>query len=430
MSTNTTTRSNADPLISRFDHVRPGIGNDGTPYEYYRTIRDRALESGQMVHWCESNGGFWLVLGHEECVDVARDTDHFSNREPTLPRYATSEPFMIAGQDDPDHRAARALVNRPFNPAGVRQYEEMIRDNINLLVDGFIADGEADLARVIAKPIPAMVTAMIMGLPAEEGPRFSRWVADVAEGHLVEPERAARNIAEMYRYFDETVQHHRASPGSDILSYVVHAEVDGRAFSDDELKGFCTLLMVGGIDNTYRLIASMLCHLGRDRDLLRTLADNPELIPSAVQEFLRYYSPACNSRLVRKDVDIHGVSMQAGDMVLNANPIANRDPRVFPDPDTFVLGRSPNNHLGLGIGIHRCLGAHLIALEARIVLEELLQRIPEYSVDESIGPRWSAGFIAGMASVPVKFTPGVPMSIGDGRDKAAVQAWLNDARRA
>ena len=421
-------RPETTPLIEKFDHVRPRIGADGTPYEYYQAIRDDALGSGQMVHWCESNDGFWLVLGHQECVEIARRSDVFSNREPTLPRYATSEPFMIAGQDDPDHRAARALVNRPFNPAGVRQYEETIRENINLLVDGIIADGQADLARVIAKPIPAMVTALIMGLPAEEGPKFSRWVADVAEGHLVDPVRAARNIADMYAYFDETVTHHRAHPGSDILSYVVHAQVDGRAFSHEELKGFCTLLMVGGIDNTYRLIASMLCHLGRDHDLRRRLVKEPALIPSAVQEFLRFYSPACNSRLVTADIDIHGVSMKAGDMVLNANPIANRDPRVFADPDHFIPDRSPNNHLGLGIGVHRCLGAHLIALEAKIVLEEFLERVPEYEVNEEIGPSWAPGFIAGMAAVPVKFKPDQPRFAGGGRQQAAVDAWLNDAR--
>lgn len=428
MTGNVRARPETSVLISNFDHVHPRIGADGTPYDYYRAVRDDALASGQMVHWCTSHDGFWLVLGHEECVEIARRADVFSNREPTLPRYATSEPFMIAGQDDPEHRAARAVVNRPFNPVGVRQYEETIRENINLLVDGIIADGKADLAKVVAKPIPAMVTALIMGLPAEEGPKFSRWVADVAEGHLVDPEGAARNIADMYAYFDETVTHHRANPGSDILSYVIQSEVDGRAFSHEELKGFCTLLMVGGIDNTYRLIASMLCHLGRHHDLRRKLVAQPELTASAVQEFLRFYSPACNSRLVMSDIDIHGVSMKAGDMVLNANPIANRDPRTFADPDTFIPDRSPNNHLGLGIGVHRCLGAHLITLEAKIVLEEFLSRVPEYQVDEDIGPSWAAGFIAGMSAVPVKFEPGLPKFTGTGRQQAAVDAWLSDAR--
>jgi cytochrome P450 len=416
--------------ISQFDHVRPVIGADGTPYGYYRAIRDLALEQEQMVHWCESNDGFWLVLGHKECVEIARLPEAFSNREPTLPRYATDEPFMIAAQDDPEHRIARALVNRPFNPVGVRQYEDSVRENVNLLVDGIIADGSADLAKVIAKPIPAMVTALIMGLPAEEGPKFSRWVADVAEGHLIDPEAAAKNIAEMYAYFDETVRRHRANPGTDILSYVINAEVDGRTFNEKELKGFCTLLMVGGIDNTYRLIASMLCHLGRDHDLRRKLVNRPDLIPSSVQEFLRYYSPACNSRLVTRDIEIHGVKMKAGDMVLNANPIANRDPREFDRPDKFIVDRLPNNHLGLGIGVHRCLGAHLITLEAKLVLEEFLRRMPEYEVDEDVGPTWAPGFIAGMSSVPVKFTPGKPAKNSEGRQRAAVQAWLDNARSA
>ena len=115
-------------------------------------------------------------------------------------------------------------------------------------------------------------------------------------------------------------------------------------------------------------------------------------------------------------------------MVLNANPIANRDPRVFADPDHFIPDRSANNHLGLGIGVHRCLGAHLIALEAKIVLEEFLERVPEYEVNEEIGPSWAPGFIAGMAAVPVKFKPDQPRFAGGGRQQAAVDAWLNDAR--
>lgn len=421
-------RPQAGPLMRDFDHVEPEIGPDGTPYDYYLRVRDEALANDCMVGWAEKHGGFWVVLGFDEFNELARQPEYFSNREPTFPPYPIKEPFMIVSYDDPEHRLQRGLVNRPFNPVGVKVYEDQIRENVHLLIDGFIADGKADLARIIAKPIPALVTAIIMGLPAEEGPKFARWVAALAETHLMSAEESEASINEMYAYFDETIARYTACPGNDVLSHVVNSEFEGRRFTHDELRGYCTLLMVGGIDNTARLLSAILWRLGWDKPLRERLRAEPELIPAAVKEFLRYYSPACVGRVVAQDVTFHGCEMKAGDLMQCVIPIANRDPRAFPNPDEFRLDRKPNLHLGLGVGTHRCLGAHLITLEAEVLLQEFLARMPDYEIESGADIHWVPGPIAGISSVPVTFEPGKPLHKRGGAQEKAVEAWLADAR--
>ena len=428
MASSATARGpDSGPLMRGFDHCAPEIGPDGTPYDYYLRVRDEALAAGQMVGWAEKHGGFWAVFGYDEFNELARMPEYFSNKEPTFPPYPVKEPFMIVSYDDPDHRLQRGLVNRPFNPVGVKMYEAQIRENVPLLIDGFIADGKADLARIIAKPIPALVTAIIMGLPAEEGPKFARWVAALAEAQTMTPEESEANINEMYGYFDETIARYQKQPGDDVLSAVVNSEFEGRRFTHEELRGYCTLLMVGGIDNTARLLSAILWRLGWDKPLRDRLRAEPALIPAAVKEFLRYYSPACVGRAVVQDIEFHGCQMKAGDLLQSVLPIANRDPRTFADPDTFRLDRKPNLHLGLGVGTHRCLGAALITLEAEVLLEEFLKRMPDYEIVEGADIHWVPGPIAGISSVPVRFAPGRPQNIAGGAQKRAVEAWLASA---
>jgi cytochrome P450 len=412
-------------LLSTFDHVNPPIGRDGTPYEYYDAIRGEAIEKGRYVEWSDRHDGFWAVVGYEESVAVSRNSQAFSNHEATIPRWETNEPMMLAHQDDPEHRFARAMVNAPFGPGRVKHYAQSIRDNTNILIDTFIERGEADVSQLISMPIPAILTALILGLPAQDGPTFSRWARAVTVGFQTDPVQARVEIDEMYRYFEQTIAERRRNPGQDILSHVVHAEMDGRRFTHTEILGFCTAFMVGGIDNTNRLISTVLWRVGWDIALRHRLLRDPQLFGPAVDEFLRFYSPACIGRLVTEPVTIGQAHMEPGQRVLVVEPIANRDPRAFPYPDVFIPERSPNQHVGLGIGIHRCLGAHLITMEARVVLQEFLARLPEYSLNPRKRAQWSPGQVAGMSSVPIVFEPGQP--IGDGKSNLGVDAWVQHA---
>jgi cytochrome P450 len=412
-------------LYTRFNHIDPPIGPDGTPYEFYGALRDEVIEANRPIGWSEMHGGFWMAAGYSEVMEVMRNTEAFSNDAVTFPRYATNEKLMLAGQDDPEHKRARLLVNEPFSPGRVVDFTQMLRESVNALIDGFIQNGRADVARIIGDPIPALLTAIVLGLPVEDGPRFFEWAWAMSHEYMTDPEKAAPKLKEMYAYFENVIEDRRRKPGADVLSRVVHAKIDGDSLNQEELLGFCTVLLLGGIDNTSKLIATSLWRLAWDIELRCRLTRDRKAIPLAVDEFLRYYSPITVGRLVLQDVTVAGVSMKRGQYLMLMLPIANRDPRVFPYPDTFIADRSPNKHLALGTGVHRCLGAHILRVEARIVLEEFLTRIPEFKLDPDRKPTWTSGQAGGMGRVPIVFEPGERLS-ADPPDRG-VHAWLEHA---
>jgi cytochrome P450 len=413
-------------LYSHFDHLHPPIGADGTPNAFYEALRDEVLQENRPAGWSEEHGGFWVVAGYPEVFEAMHNTAAFSNANVTFPRYGTSEALMLAGQDDPEHKRARLLVNEPFSPGRVMNFTRMLRENVNSLIDGFIRDGYADVAKTISAPIPALLAAVIMGLPAENGPRLSAWTWALSHEAISDPKVAAPKIKEMYAYFEGVIEERKRNPAEDILSRVVHSRIDGDYLNHDELLGFCTVLLLGSIDNTTKLIGTALWRLAWDFELRHRLIRNPKIIPAAIDELLRYYAPACIGRLIKQEVSIGGIRMKAGQQVMLMLPVANRDPRAFPYPDTLIADRSPNKHLGFGTGIHRCLGAHILRVEAQIVIEEFLARIPLFELDRSKKAAWVPGQVAGMGSVPIVFEPGEPLSAGS--VNCGIQAWLDHAK--
>lgn len=213
----------------------------------------------------------------------------------------------------------------------------------------------------------------------------------------------------MHQYFTTVLKERKANPGDDVLSLVIRSELDGERLTDEELLGFFIVLLIGRIENTARLVNNTLWRLAWDVELRRRLIAHPELIPSAVDELLRYYTPAPVGRLVLTDVTVGGVDMQEGQIALTHLPVANRDPRQFPYPDVLIPERTPNRHIALGTGIHRCLGIHLLRVEAAGVITEFLARIPDFELDPARPAVWSAGQVAGMAEVPVVFPAGGPI---------------------
>ena len=424
-STAAASSPNGQSLFTHFDHINPLIGRDGTPNEFYEAVRDEVVQANRPIGWSEAHGGFWMVAGYPEMMEVLLNTAAFSNDAVTIPRYATTERFMLAGQDDPEHKRARLLVNEPFSPGRVMDFTQMLRENVNALIDGFIRNGRADVAKIIGDPIPAILTALVLGLPAEHGPRFFEWTWAMSHGSVTDPESAAPKLKEMYAYFEDVIEERRRNPGADVLSRVVHAKIDGDYLDQEELIGFCTVLLLGGIDTTSKLIATALWRLAWDIELRHRLTRDRKIIPMAIDEFLRYYSPAAVGRLVKKDATVASVVMKPGQSLMLMIPIANRDPRVFPYPDTFIADRSPNKHLGLGAGVHRCLGAHVLRVEAKIVLEEFLTRIPEFELDRTKVPKWASGQVAGMGGVPIVFEPGERLSEEPAND--GVRTWLQHA---
>jgi hypothetical protein len=393
-------------LYLAFDHVNAAIGPDGTPNDYVCALRDYAGRTGRWVGWSEKYGGHWVVTGHEEIISISQDTDTFSNEGAIFPPYPLEEKMMILEQDPPEHRIYRGIVARPFSPAKVREFTDLLHRAVNKLVDDIISDGSTDIAHTIADQVPTLLTAIYMGLPLDAVPMLQRWAYAMSTQFRTDPGGAADGLAEMYSFWGELFRERRAKPGEDILSLALKSDFEGQHLGDEEFRGLCTILMAGGIDNSAKFLGSVLWHLAWDAPLRHRLRNDRGLLPCAIDEFIRFYNPAGVGRLVKKDTEFGGVQMRAGQYVLMAHSVANRDSRVFPYPDTYIVDRTPNRHLSLGIGVHRCLGVHLVRLESRIVLDVVLDRLPQFSLDPSKSFRWQGGNSAGMTDVPIIFPPG------------------------
>jgi cytochrome P450 len=396
-------------LISSADHYNMPVGPDGTPFAYYEALRDEAEKTP--IGWSEAYGGYWVVGGYDATVEIMQNSKSFSNKGVTFPRYNTGEfELMLAAQDEPVHKKYRQLVAAPFSPAKTAEFADDLSQAMNDLIDQRITEGTADAATWIADEIPARLTAIILGLPPEDGDKYREWMHAITKYFVTEPERAAATFGELVQHAQGLIEERRANPGTDIMSLVAQAEVDGERLSDEDLIGFFTVLLIGGIDNTARFLSTSLWRLAWDVELRRRLIANPDLVPSTVDELMRYYSPALLGRLVTEKVTVGDVTMEEGQTALLWLPVANRDRRAFPYADAFVANRTPNRHLGLGNGIHRCLGAHLLRVEGSVVLTEFLKRIPEYDLDRTKQTQWTSGQVSGFSSVPIVFPVAEPVS--------------------
>lgn len=395
-------------LVKEFDHYNPPLGPDGTPFEYYEALRDEAIATDTPIGWSEKYGGFWVCVGYEETRQIFHDTESFSNLGTTFPGYATpgGRDVMLAGMDEPAHKKYRRLVQAPFSPTQAAAIGKMVRDDLGHQIDAFINEGRADICEVLTREVPGRVTAMLLGLPADDGSRYRRWVHAVASQSITDPEGAAPHLKEMDEHFANILEERRANPGDDVLSLIMESEVDGERLTDEEIYDFFIILLIGGIDNTVFLLSDMMWRLAWDKELRRRLARHPEMHETAADEFIRYFAPGNSGRIVTKRIELGGVTMEPGQHLFPVLAVVNRDPVAFASPDTFDPQRSPNRHLSLGLGIHRCLGAHLLRAETAVVLGEFLKRVPEFELDPDRKSVYQPGQVGGFVNVPIVFPPG------------------------
>lgn len=262
-------------LMSTADHYNTPLGPDGTPHDFFEALRDEAEETP--IAWSEAYGGHWVVAGYHAVTEIMGKAKVFSNKGVTFPRYETGDfELMMAGQDDPVHKKYRNLVAQPFSPQATEMFSEQLRKTTNDLIDQRIEIGEADAATWLADEIPARLTAILLGIPPEDGDKYRRWVRAIT--HVENPEEAAAVFGEMVEHARELIALRRATPGEDVMSRVVQAEIDGVCLSDDEAVGFFTILLLGGIDNTARFLSSVFWRLAWDKTASAT--DRPPRAPA------------------------------------------------------------------------------------------------------------------------------------------------------
>jgi cytochrome P450 len=356
----------------------------------------------------------WMLFDYEDVKRALTDPEAFNS---SLAAAGRGNPAWFIFDDPPRHTKLRALVTRAFTPRSIAGLEPRIRELSRELIDGVIERGEMDLVHDYATPLPTLVIAEMLGIPSGDRPTFARWVElilnlsqNVSGGEAAEKANEVYRAAnvEMRAYLDELLAERRRAPQDDLLTRLVEAEVDGERLTRDEILGFFQLLLVAGTETTTNLLSNaILCLLDNPGELAR-LREKPELMPSAIEEVLRYRSPVQYTyRATRREVELRpGVVIPAGKLVLPIFGAANHDPKVFAEPGRFDIGRDPNPHLGFGYGIHFCLGASLSRLEARIALADLLERLQGFALGsrEPWEPRLAL-HVHGPARLPIRFAP-------------------------
>ncbi|MDG2113879.1 MAG: cytochrome P450, partial [Actinomycetota bacterium] len=314
-----------DDWATDYDIMDPGFVED--PYPVWSELR----ESCPIPHTDRWQGS-WMPTKYADIRDFANDVDLFSSRNPiVIPNPNPDAPEPNAApitSDPPDHHAARRMILPAFSPKATDRHIEYTRDLCRRLLRGFIEDGRADGAADYAQQIPPRVIAHLLGVDEDRADEFTEWVRGVLELGLTDPELRQSSSDKILNFFQEEVTARRANPGDDLISQLIETEIDGEPVTDFQLVGTCNLMLVAGIDTTWSSIGSALWHLATHPEDRRRLVEEPGLIPSAVEEFLRAYSPVSMARVVSQDVEYKGCPMHEGDKVIMSFPAANRDPEV------------------------------------------------------------------------------------------------------
>ena len=358
-------------------------------------------------------GGAWLPVTHADVSAVARDTDHFSSEGAVLsnkpPRDQWVSMAPIGGappitSDPPFHADARRLLLPAFSPQVVAEWEPEIRRLCNELIDNMGDVDTVDAAVQYAQNIPVYVIARMLGLPLEDSDYFRETVHMVLEEIGAEFGERQGAFEKLDAYLGMHVRDHIENPKDDLIGFLLNAKIYDQPLSPEHVVGTIILLMVAGIDTTWSSIGSSIWHLAQHPSDLQRMVNEPELLPTAIEELLRMYAPVTLARIVSQDAEIGGCPVKAGDSVLLPFPAANRDPEVFPDADKVIIDREENRHVAFGLGIHRCLGSNLARLELRVAVEVFIQRFPKFELANPSSVTWSLGQVRGPRKLPVRIT--------------------------
>jgi cytochrome P450 len=374
------------------------------------------------VAWNENYGGFWFLSSYDAVSQTARDDDTFSHKyEPNaangvdyqgemgVPRPEGQPALGIGEIDGPYHLALRHALAPFFSPGAVQKMRPFMEEQAHTFLDRRITDGHMDLVLDYASPVPAILTMKLMGLP------YDNWhlYANLFHSVMAVPQESdeyTNAIAEVPAMMQGVLDYaatRRAKPEDDLTSFLIQFEFDGRRLTDEQLLNILWNLIAGGVDTTTSQTALTLLHLGTHPELRQQLIDQPELYRTATDEFLRYFSVNQTlSRTVTRGVELNGQHLRPNDRVVISWLSANHDEREFDRPDEIILDRTPNRHLAFGLGPHRCIGSHLARLMSEVMVKAVLDRIPDYRVDQSGVHQYLGNpSMTGLGKLPVTFTP-------------------------
>ena len=391
------------------------------PWDFYRGLRDE-----HPVWWNEESGLF-AISRHQDVIDISRNPERYSAAKGVRPLVPV--PMSLISMDDPEHSRQRRIISRGFTPRRVRDLAEHIREVTTSIIDEVAGRGEIDFVEEFAIHVPLIVIAEMMGLDPDTRMKLYRWSDAMMEGdgHVEPHDPKLLAATDAFIGYTEIcrqlIDERRADPKDDIISALTEAFDAGElewteemreinqletGLTDDELLMFLVLLVVAGNETTRNAISGGLRAFSLFPAEQQKLIDHPELIDSATEEIMRWVSPVISFiRTVTEDHTLHGVDLSEGDRVLLLYQSANRDERVFDDPDTFRIDRDPNPHVAFGTGPHFCLGANLARVEVKIVFEELFRRLGDIRLADPQAPvaRGDSALVLAIQHLPAVFTP-------------------------
>lgn len=395
--------------VSTLEHVQ-------NIYQWFAHMR------AEQPAWFDESSGCWHVFRYADVLRVVTDHTHFSS-ERRRNRVLSTENAgrSLIGMDPPDHRAYRNLVSPSFTPRALARLTGRIQQIAQELLDQVRERGSMDLVADFAYPLPTIVIAELLGAPATDRPLFRKWAEGILSRQLndgdffrqdqnaesnAEIKRIQETFDEMSRYFQQMLKERQQHPREDMMTELQEAEIDGERLEGRDVVGFCILLLLAGHVTTTNLLQQAILCFDRYPEAKAYLHANPQAMPEAIEEVLRFASPIWRlTRIAKEDVEIAGQVIAAGSLIFPWLSSANRDAEQFPDPQTFDLTRSPNRHVAFGHGIHFCVGAPLSRLEGAVALPMLLAQLPNLHVENPGALQMQESRILfGFKSMPVTFT--------------------------
>jgi cytochrome P450 len=350
-----------------------------------------------------------VVLSRLSDIEMAlKHTELFSsNGAVDLGNIRPLIPLQI---DPPDHAKYRRILDPLFTPREMARREPQVREMVNEMIDRFADRGECDFHEEFAVPLPCTVFLTLLGLPLEDLDKFLRWKDGVirpegvdADNNMDRHEASAPVALEIYEYFERAIDDHIANPRDDVMSSLIGAKVDGQPITREEILDICFLFLIAGLDTVTDSLDCFFVYLARHPDQRHQLVEQPDILPSAIEELLRWETPVPGvARVCTQDVEIGGCPISKGERISPLLGAANTDPAEFPDPDVVDFARNPNRHRAFGGGPHRCLGSHLARMELRVAMREFHRRIPDYEIKPGAQLTFTAA-LRSVESLPLVF---------------------------
>jgi len=404
--------------LDEIDLTDPDAYVEGVPHEQFATLRREA----PVFRHEDDEGYFWAVTRHHDIVTVNRDWETYSSYRGAVflwtPPELEMQRLMMLNMDPPEHAKLRKLVNRGFTPRRIRELQDVLARRATTIVDEVIEQGRCDMVEEVAAELPLQAIAEFLGVPQEDRREIFRWsntMIGSSDPEYVQSEKdeagqtpeTQEAAAQLYAYAQGLAADRRSNPRDDIVSDLIHAEVDGDTLSDDEFNVFFLLLAVAGNETTRNAISHSVLALAEHPDQRAWLREDPSRWDTALDELLRWSTPVMHfRRTATRDTELAGQAIGEGDRVVIWHISGNRDEDVFDEPFRFDLSRSPNEALGAGHvafgggGPHFCLGANLAKAEMRVMLDEILRRLGDFEVDGPV-QRLRSNFINGIKHLPV-----------------------------